>query len=70
MEQQGDGGTLRLLSRPRLVVTLTFLWCRVLDHWAHLGGAAFGIFYYVYGPDFWSDLRENIEDMEDDADAS
>ncbi|KAF9499515.1 rhomboid-domain-containing protein [Pleurotus eryngii] len=43
---------------------------RVLDHWAHLGGAVFGIFYYVYGPDFWSNLRENIEDMEDDADAS
>ncbi|KAJ8520281.1 hypothetical protein ONZ45_g2870 [Pleurotus djamor] len=37
---------------------------RYLDHWAHLGGAAFGIFYYNYGPKFWSDLRENVDEMD------
>ncbi|KAH8111059.1 hypothetical protein DFH11DRAFT_1616741 [Phellopilus nigrolimitatus] len=27
---------------------------RLFDHWAHLGGAAFGAIYYKYGPDFWN----------------
>ncbi|CAE6519209.1 unnamed protein product [Rhizoctonia solani] len=26
---------------------------RTFDHWAHLGGAAFGVAYYRYGADFW-----------------
>ncbi|CUA78133.1 rhomboid-like protein [Rhizoctonia solani] len=26
---------------------------RTFDHWAHLGGASFGIAYYRYGADFW-----------------
>ncbi|EUC59704.1 rhomboid domain protein [Rhizoctonia solani AG-3 Rhs1AP] len=26
---------------------------RTFDHWAHLGGAFFGIAYYRYGADFW-----------------
>ncbi|KAL0955133.1 hypothetical protein HGRIS_004046 [Hohenbuehelia grisea] len=36
---------------------------RVLDHYAHLGGAAFGVFYYAYGPSFWSFIREDVADM-------
>jgi rhomboid-like protein len=30
---------------------------RLLDHWAHLGGAAFGGFYYAYGPQLWDHMR-------------
>ncbi|KAL5513208.1 hypothetical protein ACEPAH_3606 [Sanghuangporus vaninii] len=30
---------------------------RMFDHWAHLSGAAFGVLYYRYGPDFWNWLR-------------
>ncbi|TFK71379.1 hypothetical protein BDN72DRAFT_895740 [Pluteus cervinus] len=31
---------------------------RMFDHWAHLGGAAFGIAYYNYGPAFWHRMRQ------------
>ncbi|KAF8972677.1 hypothetical protein BDZ97DRAFT_1649500 [Flammula alnicola] len=31
---------------------------RHFDHWAHLGGAAFGVLYYKYGPSYWRYLRE------------
>ena len=31
---------------------------RTFDHWAHLGGAAFGIAYYKFGPRIWHQLRE------------
>lgn len=31
---------------------------RVFDHWAHLGGAAFGVLYYAYGPSFWLSRRK------------
>jgi len=30
---------------------------RYMDHFAHLGGAAFGVFYYAYGPRFWDFMR-------------
>ncbi|KAL0569714.1 hypothetical protein V5O48_012243 [Marasmius crinis-equi] len=30
---------------------------KVIDHWAHLGGAAFGAAYYAYGPKIWAGLR-------------
>jgi rhomboid-like protein len=30
---------------------------RMFDHYAHLGGAAFGAFYYAYGPRFWDTMR-------------
>ncbi|OBZ66851.1 Presenilins-associated rhomboid-like protein, mitochondrial [Grifola frondosa] len=30
---------------------------KIFDHWAHLGGAAFGMFYYAYGPHIWDWLR-------------
>ncbi|KAJ3827240.1 hypothetical protein EV361DRAFT_949663 [Lentinula raphanica] len=30
---------------------------KLLDHWAHLGGAVFGAFYYYYGPSLWSHTR-------------
>ncbi|RDB15879.1 Presenilins-associated rhomboid-like protein, mitochondrial [Hypsizygus marmoreus] len=33
---------------------------RYFDHWAHLGGAAFGVAYYNYGPVFWSNLRRTF----------
>ncbi|KAF6753062.1 hypothetical protein DFP72DRAFT_435485 [Ephemerocybe angulata] len=34
---------------------------RVFDHWAHLGGAAFGVIYYAYGPAFWAHMRRTFE---------
>lgn len=33
---------------------------RMFDHWAHLGGAAFGVAYYAYGPSFWKNLRRTF----------
>ncbi|THH00464.1 hypothetical protein EW145_g7073 [Phellinidium pouzarii] len=30
---------------------------RLFDHWAHLSGAAFGLWYYKYGPDYWNAAR-------------
>ncbi|KAJ6518771.1 hypothetical protein C8R45DRAFT_949192 [Mycena sanguinolenta] len=35
---------------------------RFFDHFAHLGGAAFGAVYYVYGPRFWNWLRVGVAD--------
>jgi len=37
---------------------------RVFDHWAHLGGAAFGVLYYKYGPQWWRYLRESMVDAD------
>jgi membrane associated rhomboid family serine protease len=31
--------------------------CRRFDHAAHLGGALFGVLYYMYGPKIWDFLR-------------
>ncbi|KAH7922601.1 rhomboid-domain-containing protein [Leucogyrophana mollusca] len=30
---------------------------RMFDHYAHLGGAAFGAMYYMYGPSWWNYMR-------------
>jgi len=35
---------------------------RLFDHWAHLGGAAFGVAYYAYGPAFWQRARRVFEE--------
>ncbi|KAJ7043569.1 hypothetical protein C8F04DRAFT_1072556 [Mycena alexandri] len=35
---------------------------RFFDHFAHLGGAAFGAAYYVYGPRFWNWMRAVVAD--------
>ncbi|QRV74115.1 rhomboid family protein [Ceratobasidium sp. AG-Ba] len=32
---------------------------RMFDHWAHLGGAAFGVIYYNYGTNFWDWVRRH-----------
>lgn len=34
---------------------------RMFDHYAHLGGAAFGVLYYNYGPDFWNRMRRTFQ---------
>ncbi|EEB89068.1 hypothetical protein MPER_12885, partial [Moniliophthora perniciosa FA553] len=34
---------------------------RMFDHWAHLGGAAFGAAYYAYGPKLWANLRSETK---------
>ncbi|KAF9447505.1 hypothetical protein P691DRAFT_671333 [Macrolepiota fuliginosa MF-IS2] len=34
---------------------------RMFDHWAHLGGAAFGAAYYAYGPKVWQSFRQALE---------
>jgi len=31
---------------------------RLFDHYAHLGGAMFGLWYYAYGPKVWESFRE------------
>ncbi|KAH9479680.1 Presenilins-associated rhomboid-like protein, mitochondrial [Psilocybe cubensis] len=54
--QYGVGG-LMLLD----VIGIARGW-RLFDHWAHLGGAAFGVIYYNYGPTVWRYLRQmNLE---------
>jgi len=30
---------------------------KMFDHWAHLGGAAFGVLYYNHGSTLWSRAR-------------
>ncbi|KDQ50761.1 hypothetical protein JAAARDRAFT_185971 [Jaapia argillacea MUCL 33604] len=37
---------------------------RMFDHWAHLGGAAFGALYFVYGPRFWDSMRATTKHAE------
>ncbi|KAG8765229.1 hypothetical protein FRC12_007612 [Ceratobasidium sp. 428] len=32
---------------------------RTFDHWAHLGGAIFGVAYYNYGANFWDWVRRH-----------
>ncbi|KAK2465684.1 hypothetical protein APHAL10511_002228 [Amanita phalloides] len=34
---------------------------RLFDHWAHLGGAAFGLAYYHYGPAYWHWMRRTFQ---------
>ncbi|KAL9713784.1 hypothetical protein Ac2012v2_003395 [Leucoagaricus gongylophorus] len=34
---------------------------RLFDHWAHLGGAAFGAAYYAYGPTVWQSFRHAMD---------
>lgn len=33
---------------------------RLFDHWAHLGGAAFGAFYWYYGAQAWQSLKRAL----------
>lgn len=33
----------------------------MFDHYAHLGGAAFGAMYYMYGPEWWTFLRSQYQ---------
>ncbi|KAF8655043.1 hypothetical protein AX16_003279 [Volvariella volvacea WC 439] len=35
---------------------------RFFDHWAHLGGAVFGVAYYNYGPRLWDWLRRYTDE--------
>lgn len=44
---------LRILSNKPQFAT-----CRLFDHWAHLGGAAFGLAYYYGGMKIWNTLRD------------
>ena len=37
---------------------------RMLDHWGHLGGAAFGIWFTLYGHDLWMQLRRSMRQAE------
>jgi len=38
---------------------------RVFDHWAHLGGAMFGVFYFYYGPQLWNWTRHRLAQARD-----
>ncbi|KAG9318935.1 hypothetical protein JVU11DRAFT_1049 [Chiua virens] len=31
---------------------------RLFDHYAHLGGATFGVLYHVYGDEFWTSMKQ------------
>ncbi|KAF5353070.1 hypothetical protein D9758_008762 [Tetrapyrgos nigripes] len=33
---------------------------RILDHWAHLGGAAFGAMYWYCGPELWHRMKGTV----------
>ena len=37
---------------------------RVIDHWAHLGGAAFGAAYWAFGPEMWTRLKRQPKQEE------
>ena len=41
-----------------LDVTGALLGWRLLDHFGHLGGAAFGIWYTLHGHKYWQQLRQ------------
>ncbi|KAG2071539.1 hypothetical protein BDR04DRAFT_1098000 [Suillus decipiens] len=36
---------------------------RMFDHYAHLGGAAFGVIYYMYGPQCWAFMRGEYQQL-------
>ncbi|KAG2048076.1 hypothetical protein BDR06DRAFT_963174 [Suillus hirtellus] len=36
---------------------------RMFDHYAHLGGAAFGAVYYMYGPQWWTFMRGEYQQL-------
>ncbi|KAG0705596.1 hypothetical protein DFH29DRAFT_980840 [Suillus ampliporus] len=36
---------------------------RMFDHYAHLGGAAFGVMYYMYGPQWWAFMRSEYQQL-------
>jgi len=36
---------------------------RMFDHYAHLGGAAFGAIYYMYGPQWWTFMRGEYQQL-------
>ncbi|KAG1864903.1 hypothetical protein F4604DRAFT_1782701 [Suillus subluteus] len=36
---------------------------RMFDHYAHLGGAAFGALYYMYGPQWWAFMRGGYQQL-------
>lgn len=57
----GDGGThTPTCDVTLLMVPIFFSFCvagRFFDHYAHLGGAAFGALYYMYGMRAWDAMR-------------
>ena len=48
-------------ARVHHILLLTNRCSRMFDHWAHLGGAAFGLAYYNYGPAFWNWMRRTLQ---------
>jgi rhomboid-like protein len=50
-----------LVSLDVLGVSLAWRW---LDHWGHLGGAAYGILYTKYGQAAWDRLRHACAQLE------
>lgn len=41
----------------------------MFDHWAHLGGAAFGAVYFKYGPDLWNNMRAQFAQIDRERDS-
>ena len=50
----------RVTKQNLIIDLLQTLTHRRFDHWAHIGGAAFGGLYYVYGAELWDDLRRKL----------
>ena len=50
----------RIAKQNLITELLPTLTNRRFDHWAHIGGAAFGGLYYVYGAELWDDLRRKL----------
>ena len=42
-----------VIAIPQISITIG----RFFDHYAHLGGAAFGALYYMYGMQGWDAMR-------------
>ena len=42
-----------IIGIPQTAITIA----RFFDHYAHLGGAAFGALYYMYGMRMWDAMR-------------
>jgi rhomboid-like protein len=49
-----------MCMRASLIMVMPF---RMFDHYAHLGGAAFGAIYYMYGPQWWAFMRGGYQQL-------
>ena len=58
-------GTLLKVTMGLDVLGVLLGW-RALDHWGHLGGATFGVWYTLYGHRLWQRRHELLKLWEED----